>query len=64
MSQIFFKDVILFISVTGTKNLEQNLYILTEGYANVSQLRETLLQTKFYSLQSTVYTQNDRPIKD
>ena len=63
MSQIFFKDVILFISVTGTKNLEQNLYILTEGYPNVSQLRETLL-LKLLILQSTVYTQNDRPIKD
>jgi len=40
----------LFSSVTCTKNLEQNLYIRTEGYPNVSQLRETLLQTKFYSL--------------
>jgi len=40
----------LFSSVAGTKNFEQNLYIHTVGYPNASQLHETLLQTKFCSL--------------
>jgi len=36
--------------MAGMKDLEQNLYIRTEGYLNVSQLGETLLQTEFYTL--------------